>query len=200
MRALGLIANVNRWLAYVCGYALLGLAFLIIFEIFARRLFGYSLQGVDELGGYIVAVTGTFSFAYCLIERGHTRIDIVLNRVPGRGRAMLNTLAIVMAAGAALFMTWYGWRALADSIAFNSRSATPLQTPTWIPQSLWFAGLIVFTITALVMALHAAILSMRDPEHTNRDYGPASVEEEVEREMSGAAQRMETSRSTKGVR
>lgn len=189
MRALNFIASTNRAFAYVCGYALLALTFLIVVEIFARRLFGFSLQGVDEIGGYVVAITGTFGFAYGLIERSHTRIDIVLNKLPGRGRAALNALAMVMVTGAAVFMTWYGYKALADSLTFNSRAATPLQTPTWIPQSLWLAGLVMFSVTAAALALHALVLAWRDPAGTNRAYGPSSVEEEVERELADASRR-----------
>ena len=31
-----------------------------------RKLFSYSLQEVDEVGGYIVEIAGTFGFAYGL--------------------------------------------------------------------------------------------------------------------------------------
>ena len=189
MRPLALIAGVNRALAVVCGYALLALTFLIVFEIFARRLLGFSLQGVDEIGGYVVAITGTFGFAYALLERSHTRIDIVLNRFAGRGRSLLNALAMLMVAAAALFMTWYAYRALGDSIEFNSRAATPLQTPIWIPQSLWLAGLVLFSVTGVALAVHAVLLAARDPREANRRYGPSSLEEEIERELTDASAR-----------
>jgi len=189
MTFLTAVARVNRFFAYVSGYALLGLSFLIVFEIFARRLFGFSIQGVDELGGYIVATTGTFSFAYGLIERSHTRIDIVLDKVPQSGRAVLNATSFVMVAAAALFMVWYGWPALSESLLFNSRSATPLQTPIWIPQSIWMSGLALFAVTAITMALHAVVLAVRDPQQANQRYGPPSIAEEVEWEMSEAAKR-----------
>ena len=51
--------------------------FVFLTWIIARKLFSYSLQGVDEIGGYVVAITGTFGFAYALINRTHTRIEPV---------------------------------------------------------------------------------------------------------------------------
>ena len=102
------------------GYVLLLLSFLIVFEIIARKLFSYSLQGVDELGGYVVAITGTFGFAYALIERTHTRIDIILGHVPPLPRNLLNLLAYALVTGAALFMLRYGYVALSESILLRS--------------------------------------------------------------------------------
>ena len=76
------IRRANVILSLAGGYILLLLSLVIVFEILARKLFSYSLQGVDEIGGYVVAGTGAFGFAYALIERTHTRIDIVLGHVP----------------------------------------------------------------------------------------------------------------------
>ena len=171
------------------GYVLLFLSFLIVFEIVARKLFSYSLQGVDEIGGYVVAITGTFGFAYALIERTHTRIDIILGHVPPLPRNLLNLLAYALVTGAALFMLRYGYVALSESILFNSRSPTPLQTIMWIPQGMWFGGLFVFSVTAVALFVHLVVLQIRDPERGFRLYGPPTVEEEVEREMAQAEAR-----------
>ena len=171
------------------GYVLLLLSFLIVFEIVARKLFSYSLQGVDEIGGYVVAITGTFGFAYALIERTHTRIDIILGHVPPLPRNLLNLLAYALVTGAALFMLRYGYVALSESILFNSRSPTPLQTIMWIPQGMWFGGLFVFSVTAVALFVHLVVLQIRDPERGFRLYGPPTVEEEVEREMAQAEAR-----------
>jgi hypothetical protein len=40
-----------RLIGILSGYACLGLSFLIVFEILARKLFNFSKQGVDEIGG-----------------------------------------------------------------------------------------------------------------------------------------------------
>ena len=55
--------------ALACGYLLLFLSFLVGFEVVARKLFGFSLQGVDEIGGYILAILATIGFSYTLLRR-----------------------------------------------------------------------------------------------------------------------------------
>jgi TRAP-type C4-dicarboxylate transport system permease small subunit len=83
LRALDQIAVV---FALFAGVAVAILSLLIVFDIAARSLFRFSLQGTDELGGYTLALTGSLGLAYTLIRRGHPRIDIGF-RFFGRARA-----------------------------------------------------------------------------------------------------------------
>ncbi len=45
------------------------------------------------------------------------------------------TLALLAAVSA-----WYGYTVLDESLLFDSRAATPLQTPMWIPQGSGWRG------------------------------------------------------------
>lgn len=169
-----------------CGYACLGLCFLIGFEILSRKLFGYSVQGVDEIGGYVLAVTGVVGFAYALLHRLHTRIEILMVHMSTTFQAILNTVAAVMLAGFAFFMAFRAWVALSESIEFGSRASTPLQTPLWIPQSIWFGGLCLFALVGAIMALHTLILLGSDRRLLNQTYGPPSLDDEIEEQMAEA--------------
>ena len=48
------VRSLNVFLSIIGGYVLLGLSFLIVFEV-QRKPIDFSLQGVDEIGGYVVA-------------------------------------------------------------------------------------------------------------------------------------------------
>lgn len=173
-------------LAIACGYGCLGLSFLIGFEILARKLANYSLQGVDELGGYVLAVTAAIGFAYALIHRVHTRIDLGITALRPPGRAILNAFAAVLLAGYTCFMAFRAWGALAESLEFGSRASTPLQTPLWIPQSLWLLGIVTFAVVSVAMAFDALLLLWRDRDTLNSRYGPPSLDEEIEASMNEA--------------
>lgn len=165
--------------AVACGYALLGLSLFTCVEIIARKLFSYSFQGVDELGGYIVAVTAAFGFAYALIERAHTRIDIILMRSGTRGRAVLNVLALLATTSFALFMAWRGVATLQETISFNSHSSTPWETPLWIPQLLWAFGLCLFAVVGLLLLSRAIYFSVTDPLKQDREVGVPQLTEQI---------------------
>lgn len=169
-----------RLIGILGGYACLGLSFLIVVEILARKLLNFSLQGVDEIGGYVVAITGTFGMALAAVERAHTRIDVLLLRLPGRIQAALNLLSYVALALGAAFMAYMGWRTLDDSLTFGSVSSSPLQVPLWMPQSLWMAGLVLFGLSALWTALRGLIALRNGLDAANRVIAPPSVADEIE--------------------
>ncbi len=167
------------------GWWLLLIAVATCVEMVTRKLFNFSLQGIDEVGGYTLAVTSALGFSFTLLARGHTRVDFLLSRLPTSLRAFFNTLAMVSLAALALFAAFRAWSVLAESIEFQSHSTSPLQTPMWLPQSLWFLGYLLFAIVATTMAVHASILLTRDHEQLNKVYGPPSLEEEIESETGG---------------
>jgi TRAP-type C4-dicarboxylate transport system permease small subunit len=169
-------------LVVACGWWLVLLSFATCFEMVARKLFHFSLQGVDEVGGYTLAVASAIGFAYTLLTRGHTRIDFLVQKLPAGARAALNALAMASLAAMALFAVWRGWLVLGESIEFQSTATTPLQTPLWIPQALWLAGWVLFALVATIGAAHALSLLLRDPATLNRVYGPQTLAEEIESE------------------
>jgi len=169
-----------RWIGIIGGYACLGLSFLIVVEILARKLLNVSLQGVDEIGGYVVAITGTFGMALAAFERAHTRIDVLLLRLPAHVQAGLNLLAFVALGIGAAFMAYTGWRTLSDSLTFGSVSSSPLQVPLWIPQSLWLAGLIIFGATALWMAIRGLLALSSGLEAADKILAPPTVADEID--------------------
>jgi TRAP-type C4-dicarboxylate transport system permease small subunit len=178
-----LLARAVDLMVLAVGWWLVLLSVLTCIEMVTRKLFAFSLQGVDEVGGYTLAVVGAVGFSYTLITRGHTRIDFLVGKLPEKPRAVLNWLAMVTLAGMAVFCIERGWVVLAESVEFQSTATTPLQTPLWIPQSLWFVGWAVFGLACVWLAVHSSWLLLRGRhEALNKAYGPQTLEEEIESE------------------
>lgn len=166
--------------AVAAGYAALGLSLLITFEVIARKLFNFSLQGVDEIGGYVLAIGVSFSFAYALLHRAHTRVDVLLMHLPRSLQAPLNTVAIMMLAAFSAFMLWRAIETLKETLEFGSLASTPLQTPLWIPQSLWVLGLGVFCLVTLMLAVRALMLLVTGQLAVlDGEFGPRSTDDEL---------------------
>ncbi|HWT07678.1 MAG TPA: TRAP transporter small permease [Roseomonas sp.] len=174
---------VVRFASILCGWWLLGYCFLVVVDIVGRARFGLSLQGTDELGGYTLAVTSAFGFAQTLLARRHTRIELVIQRLPRIPAALLNLLAAVIIAGVAVFILLRGHDVLDESIEFMAVSNSPLQVPLWIPQGLWVAGLALFAAIAVALAIQALWMMLRDPARLNALYGPPTIEEEIEESL-----------------
>ena len=155
--------RVMRLLALGAGYILLIQAVVTTVEIIARKLFNHSFQGVDELGGYALAIAGAIGFGYGAITCSHTRIDLVLSKLPLTARTILHKIAAITLMVVACGMFWYGLRSLRQSINYGAISTTPLQTPLWIPQGIWVIGLALFAIVTIITVLRILyMLSRRD--------------------------------------
>ena len=178
-----------RALAILGGWWLLLLSFATVGEILARKFWGRSFQGIDEVGGYTTAVFSALAFSWALVTKSHTRVDFLLGRLPAFLRAVLNATAYATLAGLAVFAAWRGWHVLEESLEFQSRANSPLGTPLWMPQGLWLAGMVAFAAAAAVLAGHALWLLLTDRTRLNRLYGPMTLDEEIEAEAGAILQR-----------
>lgn len=189
----GLAGRLVDGAALVAGYLLVLQAFLTAAEIVARKLFNHSFQGVDELGGYMLALTASVGFGYAALHRAHTRVDFALAKLPLRARCVLHLAAAAVLFALALFMLWNAWRALGETLTYGSIANSPLQTPLWIPQSLWLAGFGVFALCAGLVLARAARLWLRgDLAGLEAALRPPSLDEEIDDALTGST--AETSR------
>ncbi|MCQ0988762.1 TRAP transporter small permease subunit [Jiella marina] len=175
---------VARLFALLAGYAVLGLALLITVEVFLRKAFNVSLQGSAEFGGYTLATLAAFGFAYTWLDRSHTRVEILLERLPRGVRRFLDLVSVLSITAMALFMAWRGWSAMADSLEYGSLSGTPLMTPLWQPQAVWVLGLIFFALVAVATMIHAFVLFLTGSPGLEQAYGAKSLDEELEEQTS----------------
>lgn len=174
-----------RWMQIACGWALMAICFATLYDIVARRLFAHSVQGVTEVGAYLLAIVSAFGFSSALLQKAHSRVDFLFPRMPPLMVSVLNLAAAVLLFGLAAISVWQGWHVLDESLLFDSRASTPLQTPMWIPQGLWFIGLAVFAGVTGACAVHAVILFVRDRSRLNELYGPLSLEGQIAVETQG---------------
>src|ERR1041384_4055503 len=132
--------------AAIFGLAFLVLAVAVTAETIMRKVFNQSLQGVDELGGYILALAGTMSLSVALVARAHIRIEIVHEHLPKGLRSPLNVIASVSILVCAVALLRMAWFAYDESSVLGSTAQTPWATPLKSPQALWVLALGPFVI------------------------------------------------------
>lgn len=178
------MSTVSRLAALVFGTMMLALSFAIAAETVLRKFFSYSLGGVDELGGYAVAVAAPLTFLVTAVDQAHIRINVLHGRMPQRARAVLNAVATVSLALLALFLLYFTFRTVEDTLAYRSIAQTPWATPLIIPQSVWLVAMAAFATGMLVIAGQAArLLLTGDWRALDRRFGPGTAEDELEAEL-----------------
>ncbi len=80
-------------------------------------------------------------------------------------------------------LTFFAFSVLNHSLTRNSTANTPLQTPMWIPQGLWFLGLAAFLVTIIIVLIATIYcLVKKDIPGAQKISGVTSIEEEIEEE------------------
>ena len=172
------------------GWMFLALSVLVAAETLSRKLFNFSFQGADELGGYALAVGSSLAFTVALLERAHIRIDLLHERLPVTVQAALNWISIMLMAGLGLFLVRYCWLVIRDTLAYGSTAPTPWTTPLIYPQSVWYATLAVFALVAVWLAVRATRLLLAGRiDALNREFHPKGALEELAEELEDVAQR-----------
>lgn len=134
----------SKHAAIAGGWALVALSLYIGIDVVGRKLFSLSLQGSDEIGGYVLAVICAAGFSYTLSLRAHIRLNALLTRFPGRLQSGVNLLAYALLLLLAAMLFWRCSAMLLETIEFRAVAPTPLETPLWIPQGLFALGLLWF--------------------------------------------------------
>lgn len=182
--------RIENFLATVFGGIFLLLSVVVVVETLSRKVFNVSLQGADELGGYALAVGSTISFSLALMGRNHIRVDVFHGKFPRGVQAAMNWLSITSLALLGAFIAWVAFKVVSDTLEYGSTAQTPWATPLIWPQSVWFAGLVIFALVALGFALHATRLLLSGQIDTlNHDFHPKSAKEELKEELDDLAQR-----------
>jgi TRAP-type C4-dicarboxylate transport system permease small subunit len=148
-------------LGIVAGGALLIYCFAVGVEILGRRFFGFSLQGVDEVGGYLMALIVAVGFTCALYGNAHIRIDLLLPHLPRAVTLWLNVAALASMIAFALFLVWQGASVLTQSYNLKAVAPTPLLTPLAIPQGIWVAALLFFLFATLACFVKALVHALR---------------------------------------
>ncbi len=178
LRAIGLLRTINRYVALTCGVVLLFTAAFVLSEISLRGLSLPNLGGADEISGYIMAGVTAWGLSVALTERAHIRIEMAVSRLRSFWRDVIDVAALSTFAAISTTVTVYGWTVLSKSIHGASRANTPLETPLWIPQVVWWSGWIWFSITSCLVAIIAAGLFVT--RRSNELRSLAGTEEEAE--------------------
>lgn len=177
-------------LANLFGAIFLILSLVVTVETLSRKVFNFSLQGADELGGYSLAIGSTLAFCLALGGRNHIRVDVFHERFPRRLKAWLNWLSIIGLAGAGVLFVAVSLRVLRESLEYGSTAQTPWATPLIYPQSLWYAGLVMFMLLAVGFAARATYLLAKGRiDELNEEFHPKSAKEELKEELDDFAQR-----------
>lgn len=183
--------RISRWGVWGGGILTLLSAGLVCFDVIVRKLFSISIGGADELSGYAFAISTTWSFALVVLERANVRVDVFYQHFPVRLAAILDWLSLVALGVFLTLLTRYAYEVVASSWFQSSTANTPLATPLWLPQGLWFIGLAwMVVVLALMLERASRALVTGNYALVNQIAGARLSQDEAQEEASAGKRRV----------
>ncbi len=175
-------------MAYLAGWNYVLCALFITADIVGRSAFGVSSAATVEISGYMLACGISWALAHTLAERAHIRVDILVNRMPLRPRALLHLLALVLLGLFSAFLAWAGLDLLQESMMFDAHDNSALHIPMALPQGIWAFGLAAFLLMIAVLMLEAALsLFCGQYDEIVALLGARSIDDEAEEALEAVA-------------
>lgn len=162
-------------LSRACGYAaaglVLGIAALILAEIFCRTVLNVSLSFAWEYSAYALAMAIFLAAPFTLRTGGHVRVLLLSQSLSPRAARRLDAVAT---AGGTVVAGWLAWSLAAfawRSWATGSTSATIDETPLAYPQAVMAFGAVLLTAQLLARGVRLLRGEPPDDEAARREFG-----------------------------
>jgi TRAP-type transport system small permease protein len=126
---------------------------LILVEIFIWNLFEKTTLIADEYSAYGLAAIIFLGAGYCLKEKGHIRITLILGFLPPAAARIITFGATCAATVFMGYLWWYLFKMVQSAFRYESSSGTLTNTPLWIPQIIMLAGAAGFFIQLAATAV-----------------------------------------------
>lgn len=117
-----------------------------------------TIPSYGDFAGYMLAASSFLALAYTLTQGGHIRVNLVLTRLPIRGKWIAEMLSLCACAVVSAYATFYMGKHCLESYEFGDLSPGIVAIPIWIPQSSVLVGMIILTV-ALVDCLQRTFIS-----------------------------------------
>ncbi|MGD9179325.1 MAG: TRAP transporter small permease, partial [Desulfobacterales bacterium] len=107
----------------------------------------------DEYCAYGLAAIIFLGAGYCLKEKGHIRITLVLGFLPKKLSRVITFVATGITTLFMGYLWWYLLKMVQSAIRYNSTSGTLTNTPLWIPQVVMLIGAACFLLQLFATTL-----------------------------------------------
>jgi len=133
---------------------LLALLIAILAQVIGRK-FGITVD-TTELSGFFMAASTFLGLAYTFRDGGHIRIGLLITRMSGARRKVLELWCCLASAALVGYLAVSASLFALESWEFHDVSPGLLAIAFWIPQSAMAAGLVILTVALLDAAWHVA--------------------------------------------
>ncbi len=148
-----------RVAAKICGWLLLVLMAVILYDVVGRRFYSTGSFKLQELEWHLHGAIAILCFGYAYIENAHVRIDLFSQKMSTRTQLYIEIFAIaVLLIPFMSLLTWYGVDFTYRSFIRNEGSAGGVGLPNrWIIKSVIPIGSVLTILGGLSVILRSIV-------------------------------------------
>ena len=129
----------------LAGVFLILIAALSLAQI-SGRLLGFDAYSFDDFAGFCMAASSFLGLAHTYRRNEQIRVAILVDRLTGGKRTVLEALCLGASAFLIGYFAWYAGDMVVTSYQINDVSQGLVAVPLWIPQSGMALGLSIMAI------------------------------------------------------
>lgn len=104
------LALFSKWATVIAGVALVGMLVITIVDVVGNKFFKQPMQGASEYLSFLAVITTSFAISFSMIEKAHVQVDIIVNKLPPRWKALLEAFITFLSLGIFIILTWVSIR------------------------------------------------------------------------------------------
>jgi TRAP-type C4-dicarboxylate transport system permease small subunit len=99
------VYRLSRILNVLSGIALVAMMGLVFVNVALRAVWD-PILGTYEFTGFLASMTIALALAHCATKKGHVAITIIVERLPDRIQALLDTIVAILGTGLYVVLAW----------------------------------------------------------------------------------------------
>lgn len=129
----------------LAAFFMVMIAVLTLVQI-GGRLLHIQVRDAGVFAGFAMAASSFLALAYTLRTGGHIRVSLLVSRLRGRARRIMEAWCLVVATVSIGFFAWFTVQMTWQSYQFNDLSTGMIGVPLWIPQLGMVLGILLLEI------------------------------------------------------
>lgn len=170
-----------KYLSYISGVALILVAVICTADAISANFFHKSITNATDFVTYLNIPVVFFAIAFVQVERGHTHIDLLMDKFPKIVQKIIMFLSYLLGCAISTFISWRGFVLMLDKLEKVAKAGSSRTSFVVWPFALVVA--IGFGLLAIAM-LWSAIREWTIPEEERAGYlppdAPVQFEDEIE--------------------
>lgn len=158
------LKKLNEAAATLSGVLIFMICLFAVIEVIARTVFDQPTRWSLAFSQFMLLYAIFLGSAYCFQERGHIRVDLVVEHMPRRMRAIFNVIGLIIASVFVGVLIWKGYENMILSARFDFLTITTIQIPAAYLYAIIFVGSILMLLSILALISENILIFMQKEE------------------------------------